>query len=168
MNRSGSRRRNSKTLCIVSCGRKKIWDRDPTARKVRASEAYIGQFSRKCSEYAKKFYPDSWCYLSAKHGFLFPNEKIPGQYNVSFLKNTQCKSLQKKFILQIREKHLDRYDSIVLLGGKRYFAAIEPLFSSKLTNPLQGLRGIGWMMQAINIAIKNNKPLQLVTARLKS
>lgn len=73
-----------KTLCIAPCGSKKIWDKDSNAGPTAAKNVYIGPFANKCREYAEKFHPSSWCILSAKHGFLFPDDKIPGPYNVSF------------------------------------------------------------------------------------
>ena len=73
-----------KTLCIIPCGKKKVWDKNPNAGSVEARSAYIGNFSIKCKKYAERFYPDSWCILSAKYGFVFPDDKIPGPYEVSF------------------------------------------------------------------------------------
>lgn len=70
-----------KSLCIVPCGNKKIWDKYPDAGETRAKDVYIGSFIRKCQEYALKFYPESWCILSAKYGFIFPEEVIEGPYS---------------------------------------------------------------------------------------
>ena len=61
-----------KTLCIVSCGNRKIWDKNPKAGPTKAECVYIGPFAKKCREYALRFYPSSWYILSAKYGFLFP------------------------------------------------------------------------------------------------
>ncbi|HNS79734.1 MAG TPA: hypothetical protein PKM17_13890, partial [Syntrophorhabdus sp.] len=49
------------TLCIVPCGKRKIWDKNPNAGFVKAKDVYIGHFSIKCKEYAEKFYANSWC-----------------------------------------------------------------------------------------------------------
>ena len=71
-------------LCIIPCGSKKIWDKKPGIGPQKASNVYIGTFHQKCKEYATKYHKNSWCILSAKHGFLFPDDNIPGPYNVSF------------------------------------------------------------------------------------
>ncbi|MEM3396413.1 MAG: hypothetical protein QW620_06185 [Thermoplasmata archaeon] len=47
-----------KTVCIVSCGKMKIWDKNPNAGKTRAEEAYIGVPTKSSIKYAKKFHPD--------------------------------------------------------------------------------------------------------------
>ena len=73
-----------KTLCIVPCGNRKIWDKNPKAGPTKAECVYIGPFAKKCREYAMRFYPSSWYILSAKYGFLFPDELVTGPYNESF------------------------------------------------------------------------------------
>ena len=60
---------------------RKIWDINPFAGPTKAKYVYVGPFAKKCKEYAQKFYPSSWCTLSAKYGFLFPNDIVPGPYN---------------------------------------------------------------------------------------
>jgi len=50
----------------------------------KAEDVYIGPFARTCIEYAKKFYLDSYVILSAKYSFLFPDEVIPENYDVTF------------------------------------------------------------------------------------
>ena len=42
-------------LCIVPCGKRKIWDSKPNLTTVKAKCAYTGVFSLKCIEYAEKF-----------------------------------------------------------------------------------------------------------------
>jgi hypothetical protein len=71
-----------------------------------AKDVYIGPFAKKCREYAEKFHSSAWCILSAKHGFLFPDDKIPGPYNVSFNdKNTKPINI-KKLLIKVRKKNL--------------------------------------------------------------
>jgi len=60
----------SNTLCVVSSGKLKIWDKQPDPGSVRARDMYIGIFSKKCIEYAEKLYPYSWRILSAEYGFM--------------------------------------------------------------------------------------------------
>ena len=71
-------------LCVVSCGKKKIWSKHPGMGPVEARKAYIGHYSRLLIKYAETFCKENYVILSAKYGFLWPYEKIPGDYNVTF------------------------------------------------------------------------------------
>jgi hypothetical protein len=143
-----------KTLCVVSCGKRKIWDKYPNAGAQKACDVYVGTFSRKCQEYAKKFYPTSWYILSAKYGFCSPEKIIPRLYNVCFGdKNTNPLSTAQ-LAEQASELHLDAFEDIVVLGGQRYVRMIEQIFpSKKIVNPLTGVPGIGYMIKRINEAL---------------
>lgn len=139
------------TLCIIPCGSKKIWDKEPDLGPQKAGDVYIGSFHRKCKEYAMKFHQNSWCILSAKHGFLFPTDIVPSQYNVSFnLKRSNLITLGE-LSKQMYMKELEEYKKIVVLGGKNYTKIIEEVFySAEVLNPLSGCKGIGYMMQRLN------------------
>lgn len=141
-------------LCVVPCGRVKIWDKNPKAGPTPAQEVYQGTFSKKCQEYAKKFYPDSWCILSAKHGLMLPEEEISGPYNVTFNdKNTN--PVDFDFLSnQVIEKKLDDYDKIVVVAGKNYENILKTVFNDKeVYNPLNGCKGIGYMMNRLSVLI---------------
>ena len=100
------------------CGSKKIWDRNPNAGATKAKNAYIGSFAKTCIEYAEKFYPNSYIILSAKHGFLFPDELIQENYNVTF-KDPNTKPISvEELKRQAIEKDLLKYDEIVAIAGK--------------------------------------------------
>ncbi|PNR88048.1 hypothetical protein X925_07365 [Petrotoga sp. 9T1HF07.CasAA.8.2] len=149
-----------KTLCVVPCGNKKIWDKNPNAGPTKAKYVYIGPFAKKCREYAMRFYPSSWCILSAKYGFLFPNDIVPGPYNVSFNDRKANPITTKELSAQVKEKELDRYGQIVILGGKNYVEMANRVFSSKeILTPLSNCKGIGYMMGKLNDAIKKGVPL---------
>ncbi len=146
-----------KTLCIVPCGKKKIWDRNPNAGPVAAKDVYIGHFSIKCKEYAEKFYANSWCILSAKYGFIFPEEKIPGTYDVSFKDKKTHPIGVDDLKLQTEQKRLNNYDRIVVLGGKSYVKVIRNAFKGKIiSNPLANCKGLGYMMHYLNESIKKD------------
>lgn len=149
-----------KSFCIVPCGNKKIWSKNPKAGPTKAREVYIGPFAKKCREYAEKYYPSSWCILSAKYGFLLPDDVIPGPYNVSFNnKKTNPISLQD-ISRQLVKKNIDKYKRIVVLGGKNYAEIAKQIFIGKtVLNPLSGCKGIGYMMGKLNDAIVSNKCL---------
>jgi hypothetical protein len=140
-----------KSLCIISCGKKKIWDENPETVSVKAKNLYIGSFTWKCIEYAKKSGFDSWCILSAKYGFLFPDEIVQGPYNECFHDKSSNPITLKELSLQTKSKGLDRYEKIIILGGNHYTIMIKRLFHEKeVSNPLDGCKGIGHMMKKLN------------------
>lgn len=143
------------TLCIIPCSSKKIWDSKPNAGPTKARLTYLGQFSKKCQEYAIVFYPDSWCILSAKHGFLWPDDIVPGHYNVSFKDRKTIPIDFQHLSIQVREKELDRFSTIVVLGGKQYVRAAEYAFADKpVLAPLSDCKGIGYMMGKLSGALR--------------
>jgi len=149
-----------RTLCIVPCGKKKIWSKEPNAGPTKARYVYIGAFAKKCREYAEKFYPSSWCILSAKYGFLFPDEIIPGPYNVSFNNKTTSPISQNELSNQLIEKGLKTFDRIIVLGGRNYVNMINEVFQRKeIHTPLIDCRGIGYMMRKLNESIRRGVPL---------
>jgi len=147
------------TLCIVSCGKKKIWDEKPDAGPTKVRDVYTGQFAKKCIEYAEKFHPTSWYIISAKHGLLFPDEIVPGNYNVTCKNKSQRISIEE-LSKQVAEKGLDKFDRIVVLGGKCYVDIVKEVFRGKeIHAPLIDCRGIGEMMKKINEAVQKGIPL---------
>ena len=140
-------------LCIVTCSKKKIWDKFPNKGFVKAKEAYIGNFAKACIEYAEKFYPNNYVILSAKYGFLYPDEDIQN-YNVTF-EDERIEELRK----QAEEKGLMKYDEIIVLAGKKYFEIVKKVFEGKkIYEPLKGLR-LGEKIHKIKEAI--NKEVEL-------
>jgi len=149
-----------KTLCIVPCGNKKIWDKNPKAGPTKSRDVYIGPFAKKCREYAEKFYEGSWYILSAKYGFLFPDDIVPGPYNVSFNKPTEDTITFKELKKRSTRKKLQESSKLVVLGGKNYVNIIKQVFPSKsIHTPLSDCKGIGYMMKKLNDAILNGKRL---------
>jgi hypothetical protein len=150
-----------KTLCVVPCGARKIWDKDPDAGPTQARDAYIGPFAKKCREYARRFYPNRWCILSTKYGFLGPLEIVPGPYDVSFNDPESGPITADELTRQALERGLGVFDEVVVLGGKNYVAMIEQAFAEKrVRTPLKGAKGIGYMMGMMNEAIAKGVPLE--------
>lgn len=148
------------TLCIVPCGTKKIWKKTPDAGPTRAENVYLGPFSKKCQQYARIFYPDHWAILSAKYGFLVPSDIVPGTYDVSFKFPGSHPITVKELRKQVQDRDMDKYEEIIVLGGKLYVHIVEEVFpSKKVKAPLSGCRGIGYMMQLLNNAIRNHQRL---------
>lgn len=140
-----------KSLCIIACGKKKIWDENPETGSVKAENLYTGSFTRKCLEYAKRSGSDSWCILSAKYGFLFPEDIVQGPYNECFHNKGSNPMTLDELSLQIKVKELDNYDKISILGGIYYTNMINILFPKKVIyNPLDSCKGIGYMMKKLN------------------
>lgn len=145
-----------KTLCIASCGKSKIWDKQPHVGPTRAKNVYVGPFSGACGRYAEKFYPGSWCILSAKYGFVFPDELIPESYNVSFNDRRSNPISAVELCKQAQEKGLLEYDRIVVMGGANYRKMMALVFKGKqLVFPLQGMKAMGPMIGWMNQAIRN-------------
>jgi len=149
-----------KVLCVVPCGNKKIWNKKPNIGPQRARNVYIGPFASKCREYAERFYPSSWVILSAKYGFLFPDDVVPGPYNISFNDKNTNPITVKELRSQAKDKGLCNYERIVVLGGKNYTQIIKDIFQNKeIHDPLVDCKGIGYMMGKLNEAIKRGVPL---------
>ena len=149
-----------KVLCIVPCGNKKIWDKKPDAGPQKARSVYIGPFASKCREYAEKFYPSSWVIISAKYGFLFPDDIVPGPYNVSFNDKSTNPITVEEIRSQAKEKKLYDYEKIVILGSKNYVQIVKDVFQNKeIHNPLSNCKGIGYMLSKLNDAIRREIPL---------
>jgi len=149
-----------KTLCIVPCGERKIWDKNPNAGPTKAEHVYIGPFAKKCREYAQRYYPSSWCILSAKHGFLFPDDIVLGPYNVSFNDRKTKPISTKELSAQVTERQLDNFEQIVIVAGKNYVEIAKKVFSSsEIFTPLSDCKGIGYMIGKLNDSIKREVPL---------
>lgn len=147
-------------LCVVPCGSKKIWDVNPHAGPTKARDVYIGPFAKACIEYAEKFYPNSYVILSAKYGFLFPDDVIPSPYNVTFKDRATNPISVEELRRQAEEKGLMKYDEIVVIAGSDYVKMVKKVFrDKKIITPLKGLGGIGPMISALKRAVMEGKEL---------
>jgi len=148
------------TLCIIPCGSRKIWDVNPFAGPTMARSVYVGPFAKKCMEYATTFYPDSWCILSAKYGFLLPDDTVPESYNVSFNDKKTNPIGVRELSPQVTAKRLDQYKRIIVLGGKNYSGMARAVFApAEILTPLSDCKGIGYMMGKLKRSIDSGVPL---------
>jgi len=149
-------------LCVATCGAKKIWDVNPNApRYVMAKEAYVGPLSKKTIEYAQTFHPQSYVILSAKYGFLLPEDKIEN-YNAACNKNpivTPAELRRQAAEKVVNGVKLEEYDRVVVIGSSCYCNWVKEVFGEeKVECPIAGLP-IGKMMQRIKSSIESRKPL---------
>ncbi|TFJ94455.1 DUF6884 domain-containing protein [Lentibacillus salicampi] len=149
-----------KDLSIIPCGRKKIWDKQPELGAVPAKNAYIGTLHKRCRQYAEMF-TDQWVILSAKHGFLFADDMVDGQYDVTFGQKSNEIITFDQLIGQMKRKQLDQFDRLVVLTGKKYRPIINGTFSEDMPSifPLLEYRGIGFILQALKQSAETQTPI---------
>ena len=147
-------------LCVVPCGSLKIWHRNPDTGPTKAKDVYIGPFAKACIDYAERFYPGRYVILSAKYGFLFPDELIPGNYNVTFNNPKTNPIGVEELRKQAEHKGLMKYDEIVVVAGSNYVKIVRKVFAGKkIITPLEGRGGMGPMISAIRRAIRDGREL---------
>ncbi|AMA72416.1 MULTISPECIES: DUF6884 domain-containing protein [Aneurinibacillus] len=155
-----------KRLCIVPCGARKIWDKYPDAGPTRADEAYISPFGKACRRYAARFF-DRWVILSAKYGFLLPDDIVPENYDLAFDSKRPGIISTRQLQAQMKAKELDTVSEIVVLGGKKHRRVVTAVFGDGYTYrfPLSDCKGIGYMLQRLNQAVMEGKELDGESAR---
>ncbi|MEK5023165.1 DUF7662 domain-containing protein [Paenibacillus sp. FSL M7-1046] len=149
-----------KSLCIIPCGAAKIWDKQPSIGPVEAQNVYTGVFAVACQRYAKTFF-DHWVILSAKYGFLYPEDIIPEDYNVSFIKPSSETILIAQLKRQAESKGLFKYKEITVLGGKHYADRAKAVFNQgqEMFFPLSDCTGIGYMLQKLTRALEGQEAI---------
>lgn len=148
-----------KTLCIVPCGKLKIWKKHPLLGPTPAKLVYIGPFAKKMQDYAKHFHEKSYVIISAKYGFLFPDDLIE-DYDVSFndpATNPIGLDELKEIVI---DKHLLEYDRIIIVAPKLYAEISKKVFMGKeVLTPLSNCKNMFQMMEIVSKAITTNTPL---------
>ncbi|CUB23414.1 hypothetical protein BN2127_JRS7_01649 [Bacillus subtilis] len=149
-----------KRLCIIPCGKKKIWDVQPDTGPVRAEDAYLSPFHQACERYAKAFF-DEWVILSAKHGFLRPVDIVSGNYDVTFGTAHPEIMTTEELRRQFCEKGFSDIEELVMLGGKKYRSVLNAVIGEHqhINWPLSPYKGIGYMLQALNRAVEEKQEL---------
>ncbi|MFD1773232.1 DUF7662 domain-containing protein [Paenibacillus rhizophilus] len=112
-------------------------------------------FAVACQKYAQTFF-DHWVILSAKYGFLFPEDIIPEDYNVSFIKPSNETIHIDQLKEQAESKGVSAYKEITVLGGKHYTERAKAVFTQgqELLFPLSDCTGIGYMLQKLTRALE--------------
>ena len=149
-----------KTLCIIPCGKRKIWDKNPEAGPTKAKNVYTGPFAVSCRRYAERFYPSAWCIISAKHGFLFPEDVVPGPYEVTFSKPKTNPVTLEDLKAQATKKGLEKYQNIIVIASKEYVSRVQQVFPEKeISTPLINCSSQGKMMRKLRIAREKGESL---------
>ena len=147
---------SNKTLIIVPCGKKKIWDKKPSASPTPARYAYTSNYFKLCVQYAEKF-SDDWVIFSGKYGVISP-DLIIDNYNTRVKVTNGFRSKVKE---QLEPFISSGFSSFVSLCGKDYSQilkdTVEP-FGLELYTPLEGLR-IGMRQKRIRDCLDLNTPL---------
>ncbi|MCY7832835.1 hypothetical protein MOD54_14840 [Bacillus spizizenii] len=149
-----------KRLCIIPCGKKKIWDVQPDTGPVRAEDAYLSPFHQACERYAKTFF-DEWVILSAKHGFLRPDDIVSENYDVTFGTGHPEIMTTEELRRQFCERGFSDIEELVMLGGKKYRSVLNTFTGEhqRISWPLSPYKGIGYRLQALNRAVKEKQEL---------
>ena len=150
----------SRILVVVPCGRAKVWDKDPHAGPTPARDTYTGSPFKVNREYAERF-GDSWIILSAKYGFLNPDDIIEGPYNVTFKRRSPPPIQSSALSQQARDQGLDKFGDVICLGGRDYRAVIEHAFAFSAVTlhfPFAGMR-LGESLGAAKRAIAAGQAL---------
>ncbi|KMN70664.1 DUF6884 domain-containing protein [Bacillus cereus] len=148
-----------KRICIIPCGKKKIWDKHSDYGPMEAKDVYISPFGKACQAYATMFF-ENWVILSAKHGFLRPNDIVLENYDLAFDSKSDevinIEQLQKQMV----DKSLLQFDEIVLLAGEKHKKVVTKLYPEEMiTYPLEGCKGIGYMLQRLKEAVKEGEEI---------
>jgi hypothetical protein len=142
---------------------KKIWDVVPEAGPTVARSAYVGAFHKACQAYAEAF-SERWVVLSAKHGFLLPDDIVPGNYDLGFQHKGKGLDVVSADRLrrQLADKRLDRYPDVIVLGGKKLVRVLSEVLDPEACTvhlPLRDCKGIGYMLQKLNRAVELGQPM---------
>ena len=129
------------TLVIISCVKEKIWKKHPGLEAVNAGDAYISRYFSANKRFALATKCD-WMILSAKYGFLHPSDMITN-YDVTFKVKPYIDD--EALLRQVKEKNLQQYSRIIVIGGKAYRDRVQKAFkntSCKIVFPVTGQVGL--------------------------
>jgi hypothetical protein len=139
----------TRVVAVVPCSKEKIWDLDPSLGSVPACKVYLSEFHRLTREYSEKR-AARVLILSAKHGFLDLNDPVPGPYDVTFSRPQDAAIQAPALAAQVREKHLDQYEVVLVVCEGDYEQRVRQAFaglSPRIVTPLAGWSGIDEMIQ---------------------
>lgn len=131
-------------LILVSCVGQKL------EGSHQAKDLYISNWFKKARIYAEQN-GDSWAIISAKYGFVFPDDEIES-YEMYLPKQSKEYRLEWAKIIVERINTISPTE-IEILAGKPYRQYLIPLLQYKVVVPMEGL-GIGqqlkWLKEMID------------------
>jgi hypothetical protein len=146
-------------LVIISCGRAKIWDKQPNLGAVQAKDAYSSPVFRAGRRYAEHF-AEKWVILSAKYGFLEADQLIE-PYNLSFY---QPEAVQKNTLQgQVHVLGLNRFPTVGVVGSEIYWRNARGAFEGTGVSLNHVNSGVGFppMLQTlIRTLIRDETPFR--------
>lgn len=154
-------RRAGLVLCVVACGRTKVWAKRGSKRgSAAAADAYTGALFRAGRSYAERF-ASRWVILSGKYGLIPPDFRIPRDYNVRLSwKRDSSQSVALR--MQLLNQGLHRFARVVVVGGRDYFNAVSDAYAGTGI-PVQSVppepTRIGSMIHSLNEAVRMGTPL---------
>ena len=99
-------------------------------------------------------------HIGPRNGFLFPDEVIRRQHSACLFRPWTEPMDLEDLRAQVRKRKLDRYERIIVMGGRRFIILVEDAFHGrKVRAPLAGVGGIGEMMHEINLALSTGHRL---------
>jgi hypothetical protein len=144
---------NGKVLIIIECTKKKLGYTIST--KMRAKDLYQGQIFKAARAYSdsRKF---DFVIISAKHGLLFPDDVIEGYDKV--LRTREDVEAIREQVEERLSRILLNYDTVLVIGGKLYRAALRNLWNDKFVTLKS--RGYGDMTHMLaNSTLQNTSTL---------
>lgn len=114
-------------LGIIPCTKAKIWDMYPNIGPMLAKKVYINPFHALAKKYISQF-TNQWVILSAKYGFLSPDDTLPRTYDITFDRPDDPYITIEALQLQIVSKKLYNYTDIMIICNNRYIDKIRQAF----------------------------------------
>lgn len=114
-------------LGIIPCTKAKIWDMYPNLGPMLAKEVYTNPFHALAKKYISLFTKE-WVILSAKYGFLSPNDTLPKTYDITFDRPDDPYITIEALQSQIISKQLYTYTDIMVICNSRYIDKIRQAF----------------------------------------
>ena len=72
---------------------------------------------------------------------------MPEPYDATFNKKKTCPIGVYELMVQAEARGLNKYDRIIVLGGKNYVSILSKVFEGKIEGPVAGLSGMGEIMK---------------------
>lgn len=143
--------------CIISCGKGKVWESNPTLGPTPAKDVYTGSFFNKLRAYAECYY-DDWYILSAKYGVIHKDHIIPETYDVTF-NDKSTNPVDAGFVRDTLPEEILSCPNVEVIAGKKYCEILDQVFLNSpvtLSKPLLEYKGMGYQLQYLTRRINEN------------